>query len=129
MIKKEITLCGKAVTLAYCYATEIAYKKLADDDMLDYAKHAIESIQSERNPDTERTLYAIIACMMAYYKDEEKVPVKDKDMLFEAMRAFMQLSREEREAMGKCGREYMNEFDKSMVVRRTMDAIFSPEVL
>lgn len=84
MIKKEITLCGKAVTLAYCYATEIAYKKLSGDDMLDYAKHAIESIQSERDPDTERTLYAIIACMMAYYKNEEKFPVKDKDIMDEA---------------------------------------------
>lgn len=84
MIKKEITLCGKAVTLAYCYATEIAYKKLAGDDMLDYAKHAIESIQSERDPDTEHTLYAIIACMMAYYKDEDKFPVNDKDIMDEA---------------------------------------------
>ena len=84
MIKKEITLCGKPVTLAYCFATEIAYKKLVNDDMLDYAKHAIDSIQSERDPDVERTIYAIIACMMAYYKDEDKFPVKDKDIMDEA---------------------------------------------
>ena len=37
MITKEITLCSKQVTLAYCYATEIAYKDLANEDMLDYA--------------------------------------------------------------------------------------------
>ena len=29
MIKKEVTLCGKQVTLAYCFATEIGYKILA----------------------------------------------------------------------------------------------------
>ena len=84
MITKEITICGKAVTLAYCYATEIAYKDLADEDMLDYAKHALESIQAQRDPDIKRTIFAIIACMMAYYEDAEKAPVKDSDIMKEA---------------------------------------------
>ena len=61
MIKKEITICSKQVTLAYCYATEIAYKDLADEDMLEYAKHALESIQAQRDPDIKRTIFAIIA--------------------------------------------------------------------
>ena len=65
MIKKEITLCSKQVTLAYCYATEIAYKDLANEDMLDYAKHALDSIQAQRDPDIKRTILAIIASMMA----------------------------------------------------------------
>jgi hypothetical protein len=84
MITKEITLCSKQVTLAYCYATEIAYKDLADEDMLDYAKHAIESIQAKRDPDIKRTIFAIIACMMAYYEDADKAPVKDSDIMKEA---------------------------------------------
>ena len=84
MIKKEITLCGKQVTLAYCYATEIAYKDLANEDMLDYAKHALESIQAQRDPDIKRTIFAIIACMMAYYEDSDKAPVKDSDIMKEA---------------------------------------------
>ena len=75
MITKEITICSKQVTLAYCYATEIAYKDLADEDMLDYAKHAIESIQAQRDPDIKRTIFAIIACMMAYYEDADKAPI------------------------------------------------------
>ena len=28
MITKEITLCGRQVTLAYCFATEIAFRDL-----------------------------------------------------------------------------------------------------
>ena len=84
MITKEITICGKAVTLAYCYATEIAYKDLSDEDMFDYAKHAVEAIQAQRDPDIKKTILAIIACMMAYYEDAEKAPVKDSEIMKEA---------------------------------------------
>ncbi len=84
MITKEVTICGKQVTLAYCYATEIAFKNLCNEDMFDYAKHAIESIQAERDPDIEKTIYAIIASMMAYYEDKDKAPIKDTDLMKEA---------------------------------------------
>ena len=81
MITKEITICGKQVTLAYCYATEIAYKDLSDEDMFDYAQHAVEAIQAQRDPDIKKTILAIIACMMAYYEDADKAPVKDTDIM------------------------------------------------
>ena len=84
MIQKEITLCGKQVTLAYCYATEIAYKDMSDEDMLDYAKAAVEAIQAQRDPDIKKTIFAIIACMMAYYEDADKAPVKDSEIMREA---------------------------------------------
>ncbi len=84
MIKKEITLCGKQVTLAYCYATEIAFKNMCDEDMFDYVHHVVESIQSELDPDVEKTIYAILSCMMAYYEDPEKAPVKDKEIMKDA---------------------------------------------
>ena len=84
MITKEITICSKQVTLAYCYATEIAYKDLADEDMLDYAKHAIDSIHAQRDPDIKRTIFAIIACMIAYYEDADRTPVKDSEIMREA---------------------------------------------
>ena len=84
MIKKEITLCGKAVTLAYCYATEIAYKDLSDEDMFDYAQAAVEAIQAKRDPDIKKTILAIIACMMAYYEDADKAPVKDSEIMKQA---------------------------------------------
>ena len=84
MITKEITLCGKQVTLAYCYATEIAYKEMSDEDIFDYARAAVEAIQSQRAPDIKRTIFAIIACMMAYYEDKDKAPVKDSEIMREA---------------------------------------------
>ena len=84
MITKEITICGKAVTLAYCYATEIAYKDLSDEDMFDYAQAAVEAIQAQRDPDIKKTIFAIIACMMAYYEDADKAPIKDSEIMKQA---------------------------------------------
>ena len=84
MITKEITLCSKQITLAYCYATEIAYKDLSDEDMFDYAQASVEAIQAQRDPDIKKTILAIIACMMAYYEDAGKAPVKDTDIMKQA---------------------------------------------
>ena len=84
MITKEITLCSKQVTLAYCYATEIAYKNMTNEDMFDYIQKAVEAIQNQRDPDVEKTIYAIIACMMAYYEDAYKAPVKDSEIMKQA---------------------------------------------
>ena len=70
--------------MAYCYATEIAYKDLSNEDMLDYAKHAVEAIQAQRDPDIKRTIFTILACMMAFYEDADKAPVKDSEIMKEA---------------------------------------------
>lgn len=68
----------------------------------------------------------IAGCKEAVIKNKSGLlcTAKDKDSLFDAMHRFMQLSQEEREAMGKYGRAYMAEFDKKAVVRQTVDAIF-----
>ena len=84
MITKEITICSKQVTLAYCYATEIAYKNMTNEDMIDYAQKAVEAIQNQRDPDIGKTIYAILACMMAYYEDADKAPVKDSEIMKQA---------------------------------------------
>ena len=84
MIQKEITICSKQVTLAYCYATEIAYKNMTNEDMFDYIQKAVEAIQNQRDPDIEKTIYAIIACLMAYYDDADKAPVKDSEIMKQA---------------------------------------------
>lgn len=50
--------------------------------------------------------------------------VKDADSLHHAMKAFMEISPEERELMGRKGREKMErEFDRKRVVKRTLHAI------
>ena len=57
---------------------------MCNEDMFDFTKHAIESIQAERDPDIEKTIYAIIASMMAYYEEKDKAPIKDTDLMKEA---------------------------------------------
>jgi hypothetical protein len=85
MITKEITLCSRQVNIGYSYAAEIAYKDLADENITDYIKEAIDCIQQQRDPDPKKTILAIIACMMAYYNSrDEEAPLKSKDLMNEA---------------------------------------------
>ena len=85
MLTKEITLCGRQVTLAYCYATEIAYKDLSDENIADYIKEAVACIQQETDPDVKHTIYAILACMLAYYQSRsEEAPLTDTDLMNDA---------------------------------------------
>ena len=86
MIHEEITIAGKSVTLGYCYATEIAYKKLSGENITGIIQETIESINAKppRMPDTERSIYLVLAAAMAYYdgKDEDP-PIKDTDLMRE----------------------------------------------
>ena len=90
MITKEITLCGKQVTLAYCYATEISYKILSDEDVISFGKEITEKIQHEQMPDIRKTIYLILASMQSYYdslpagQDGQKPqsPVTDHDLMY-----------------------------------------------
>lgn len=85
MLTKEITLCGKVVTLAYCYATEIAYKDISDENIADYIKEAVACIQKETDPDVKHTIFAILACMLAYYQSrDEDSPLTDTDLMNDA---------------------------------------------
>lgn len=82
MKKKTITICGKEVTLAYCYGTEIGYKILSDEDINDFGIEIAEKINKKQMPDIRKTLYLIIAAMNAYceYKEED-APITDKDLM------------------------------------------------
>lgn len=55
-------------------------------------------------------------------------PARDPDALYETMKKFLHLSREQRAAMGAAGRRKMQaEFDKKLVVENTLAAIFREE--
>lgn len=85
MKQKEITICGKQVTLAYCYATEISYKILSDEDITDFFKAAGEKITKEQMPDPYKTIFVILAAMTSYYESRgEKAPVTDKELMYHA---------------------------------------------
>ena len=93
MIKKEITLCGKQVTLAYCFATEIEYKRLANRNKKkneefeyidDFISDAIKQLQKGRMPDPERSNYAILAAIKAWCDDQgiKESPINENDLKF-----------------------------------------------
>ena len=87
MIHENITLAGKSVTLGYCYATEIIYKDLSDEDIANIIQETIGCINAQpaRMPDVKRSIYLVLASVMAYYKSKgEDAPIKDTDLMNEA---------------------------------------------
>ena len=87
MIHEEITIAGKPVTLGYCYATEIAYKDMSGEDIAAIIKETIACVDAKpaRMPDTKRSIYLVIAAIMAYYESvKEEAPIKDIDIMSEA---------------------------------------------
>ena len=95
MIKQNVTFTcrtdgtdeteQRTVTMGYCYATEIAFKDLAGQDIADFMTEAIPLIQDNKMPDIKKTIYAILSCMIAYYQSmDEEPPVKDTDLMNEA---------------------------------------------
>lgn len=84
MITKEITICSKQVTLAYCYATEISYKTLSDEDIINFNQEIVEKIQHEQMPDIRKTIFLILASLMSYYESkDEQCPITDKELMYE----------------------------------------------
>ena len=85
MKKAEITIAGKAVTLCYCYATEIAFKQLAERDINDFMLDAGAQLRENRMPDVRQTIFLLLASMTSYYNSlGEQAPVTDNDLIYEA---------------------------------------------
>ena len=73
--------------MAYCFATEIAYKDYTGENISDYMKEAIAKTTATppQMPDVKKTMYIILAAIMAYYASQDKdAPVKDQDIMTEA---------------------------------------------
>lgn len=85
MTKEEITICGKAVTLAYCFATEISYKILSDEDITNFMQDCIAALQKKTMPDIHRSIRAILAAQSAYYESvKQSAPLTDEDLIYNA---------------------------------------------
>lgn len=83
--KKQVS-----VILGYCFATEISYKILAEEDIHDFIKEAIQCIQDNRMPDTRKSISLILAAMQAYYESiGKKAPLTDKDLMYHMTAAEM----------------------------------------
>ena len=86
MITKEITIGGKSVTLAYCYATEISYKLLSDEDINIFMTEVYECMNDDiqRMPDIRKTIFLILAAISAYYESRgEELPIDDKTLMYD----------------------------------------------
>ena len=97
MIKENVTFtCGiadtdqteqRTVTMAYCYATEIAYKELADEDITSIIQEIIAGVNEnpQRLPDVKRRIFLILAAITAFYDAAGKeAPVTDSDLMLHA---------------------------------------------
>lgn len=87
MKTKTINICGKDVTLAYCYGTEISYKLLTEEDINDFVQEVLAALNAEpqRMPDVKKSVLLIIAAAMAYAESQgEKTPIADKDLMYHA---------------------------------------------
>ena len=74
MTTRKITIAGKEVTLAYCYATEIAFRK--------YTGVAIDQFDAQ-NP--EHVLYIIISAIIAWSQSRGEEPaIKDDELMYNA---------------------------------------------
>ena len=81
--ERKITIAGKEVNLSYCYATEIGFKILAGEDISEFAKEVLEAIQNKVMPDTEKSIFLIIAAAQAYSEShEEKEQINSSDLMF-----------------------------------------------
>ena len=84
MIHEEITIAGKPVTLGYCYATEVAYKELSGEDIAVIIQETFAAVNAQpaRIPDAKRSIYLVLAAVMAYYQSkDEDAPIKDTDLM------------------------------------------------
>ncbi|MCH5307636.1 MAG: hypothetical protein J1E37_06095 [Prevotella sp.] len=85
MKKKEITIGGIKVTLAYCYAFEIAFRDYTGQDFSEFIREIQpDDSGNQRQADPKKLLYAILSAIMAYYQSADKEPpVTDRTLMFE----------------------------------------------
>lgn len=76
MKTKEITLCGKQVTVAYCYATEIAFGNFTGLSIDQFDAH-----------NSEHPIYLILSAIQAYnlsLSEDKKSDIRDYDIMYNA---------------------------------------------
>lgn len=74
MKTKKITIAGKEVAIAYCYATEIAFRK--------YTGVNIDQFDAS---DPGHVLYLILSALIAWSQSQNEEPaVKDEELMYQA---------------------------------------------
>lgn len=85
MKTETIKIAGKKVSIAYCYATELAYKDYTNEDITDFIPEIINSTHAGQMPDTKKSIYLILSAIMAAAQSKNEEPaITDKELMFEA---------------------------------------------
>ena len=83
METKTITINGKQVTLGYCYATEIAFQTLAEENIQTFLQAAVQAVDKKQMPDIRKSIFLILASISSYYESKgEPFPIEDKDLMY-----------------------------------------------
>ena len=87
MIKETTTIAGIEVTLGYCFATEINYRNLADEEISVYFKEAFAYIQEHKDPDTDKSIRLVLASVISYYDSqsvgEATYPINERTLIYD----------------------------------------------
>lgn len=87
MIKETIKIAGIDVTLGYCFATELNYRNLADEEIADYFKKAFACIQEGKDPDTDKSIRLVLASVISYYDSQSEnkatYPINERTLIYD----------------------------------------------
>ena len=87
MIKETTTIAGIEVTLGYCFATELNYRNLADEEIANYFKEAFGCIQEGKDPDTDKSIRLVLASVISYYDSqstgEATYPINERTLIYD----------------------------------------------
>ena len=89
MIQETTKIAGIDVTLGYCFATELNYRNLADEEIANYFKEAFACIQENKDPDTDKSIRLVIASVHSYYdsihqgEGDTIYPINERTLVFD----------------------------------------------
>lgn len=84
MKSKTVKIAGKDIGLCYCYATEIGYKMLSDEDVHTFMAEARSRFSEEKMPDIRKTIFMIIASANAYSEWKgDPAGITDRELMYE----------------------------------------------
>ena len=87
MIQETTKIAGIDVTLGYCFATELNYRNLADEEIANYFKEAFAYIQEGKDPDTDKSIRLILASVISYYDSQSEggatYPINERTLIYD----------------------------------------------
>ena len=89
MVQQQIKLCGKEITIGYCFATEINFANFTEGDnaprFIADAATKMDALTKggTDTPDIRKAIYIILSAALAYYSSiDQELPISDKDLMF-----------------------------------------------